>query len=80
MQRRAKLVQLIIEDNYTIAKASKRLGIKASTARMILNKYKQTGDFPMKNFKRTARTPSKKSQLPLKEITQSINQEEKEDP
>lgn len=30
--------------------------MKPSTARMILNKYKQTGTFPIKNFKKPVRS------------------------
>lgn len=59
---------LITEENYTIAKAAKRLGIKASTARMILNKYKETGEFPMKQFKKGSKASPRKgphSQSPL---------------
>jgi antitoxin component of RelBE/YafQ-DinJ toxin-antitoxin module len=52
-----------MESNFTIAKASKRLGIKASTARMILNKYKQTGEFPMKQFKNNVNLTSKLEEL-----------------
>jgi transposase len=73
-------VQLITEEQYTIAKAAKRLGIKASTARMILNKYKQTGDFPMKQFKRASKITPRNSRTPLKEITLPFNEEENMSP
>ena len=43
---------MVIEKEQTIACAARRLGLKPSTARMILNKFKKTGTYPMKNFKK----------------------------
>jgi hypothetical protein len=43
---------MVIENHQTIACAARRLGLKASTARMILNKYKKIGSYPMKKFKK----------------------------
>lgn len=80
IQRRAKLVQLITEENYTIAKAAKRLGVKASTARMILNKYKQTGEFPMKQFKKGSKARTRKAHHSESSLLPPIIQEENVDP
>jgi transposase len=58
-------VELVTQKDYIIAKAARRLGIKASTARMIINKFKQTGTYPMKKFRRPAsRTPQASEQHP----------------
>ena len=43
---------MVLEDHQTIACAARRLTIKPSTARMILNKFKRTGTYPIKNFKK----------------------------
>jgi transposase len=66
---------LIIEEHYTISKAAKRLGVKASTARMILNKFKETGKFPMKE-RRSPKKTVKKNRRPLNEISIFHTQEE----
>jgi len=52
---------MVGESNSTIACAARRLGIRASTARMILNKYRKTGAFPMKKFKKPQRGVSIKA-------------------
>lgn len=52
---------MVVEDNQTIASAARRLGLKPSTARMILNKYKDTGTYPMKHFKKPIKKPSQKA-------------------
>jgi transposase len=46
------LVKMVLEEGQSIACAARRLGLKPSTARMILNKFKSTGTYPMKHFKK----------------------------
>ena len=50
-QKRQLLVSLVVNEGFTIARAARRVTIRASTARMIINKYKETGTYPIKNFK-----------------------------
>lgn len=49
------LVKLVIKEGYSLASAVKQLRLKLSTARFILQKYKQHGTFPMKKFKKSGR-------------------------
>lgn len=44
-QTRKKLVELVIEDQRSISKTASKLGIKLSTAKIIIRKYKLTGEF-----------------------------------
>lgn len=53
--RREQLIEMVFEKNRPINKASKRLGIKYSTAKLIVKKYKETGTFFMK--KKPAKAP-----------------------
>ena len=48
-QKRQKLVKMVLEDGWTINKARKKLGIKPSTAKLIIKKYKTTGTFSSRN-------------------------------
>jgi transposase len=43
---------LIVNEGLTLSKVSKKLKLKLTTARLILKKYKETGAFPMRNFKK----------------------------
>jgi len=52
MQKRKRLVEMIINEGFTLSKVSKKLKLKLTTARLILKKYKQTGAFPMRNFRK----------------------------
>lgn len=49
------LINLVTKEGYSIAKAIKKLSLKLTTARFILQKYRESGTFPMKKFKRCAR-------------------------
>ena len=40
---------MVLEDGWTINKARKKLGIKPSTAKLIIKKYKTTGTFSSRN-------------------------------
>lgn len=42
-EKRLKIVELVIQKGYTIQKTANILGINASTARMILKKWKDDG-------------------------------------
>lgn len=42
-EKRLKIVEMVCEKGYTIQKTANTLGINASTARMILKKYKDDG-------------------------------------
>lgn len=44
-QDRIKLTTLVIDDSLSIAKSAKKVGIKLSTAKLIIKKYKQEGTF-----------------------------------
>lgn len=44
-QSRKKLVKLVIEDERSLSKSAAKLGIKLSTAKIIIKKYKLTGEF-----------------------------------
>lgn len=48
MQRRAKLIDLVIHQGYKIVRASKMLKINQSTAKSILKLYRKTGTFSLK--------------------------------
>ncbi len=43
---------MIMNDGFSLSKVAKKLKLKLTTARLILKKYKETGDFPMRNFKK----------------------------
>ncbi len=55
MQKKKLLVQYVLEDGFTISKAIKKLGLKLTTARLILQKFKETGEFPMRKFKESSK-------------------------
>lgn len=44
-QKRKKLIYFVTEKSYSIGKASSRLKIKLSTAKMIVKRYKEEGTF-----------------------------------
>jgi transposase len=46
---------MVSEEGYSIAKAIKKLNIKLTTARLILQRYKETGKFPMRKFKKVGK-------------------------
>lgn len=48
MQRRVKLIDLVIHQRYKIVRASKMLKIKQSTAKSILKQYRKTGTFSLR--------------------------------
>ena len=52
-QKRQKLVKLVLEDGWSINKARKKLGIKPSTAKLIVKKFKSTGTYSARNQPRT---------------------------
>jgi transposase len=39
---------MVLNQNYSIAKAGRKLGIKPSTAKLIVKKYKETGGFALR--------------------------------
>lgn len=45
---------MIVNEGLSLSKVSKKLKLKLTTARLILKKYKESGDFPMRNFKKKA--------------------------
>lgn len=51
-KKRRRLIQMVNEEGIPISKASKKLKIKLTTARLILKKYNETGEFPMRNFRK----------------------------
>jgi transposase len=44
MQRRLRLIELVVEENVSIYKASRIAGINNATAKDIIRKYKNTGN------------------------------------
>jgi transposase len=46
------LVKLVLKKGVPIAEAIEELGLKITTARFIINKYKETGTFPRRKFKK----------------------------
>lgn len=49
------LINLVFKDGYSIARAIKKLNLKLTTARFIIQKYRESGTFPMKHFKKNMR-------------------------
>lgn len=64
---------MVYKDGFTIARAIKKLNIKLTTARLILQKYKETGLFPMRKFKKVG-----KMLLDLQESSEGLKIEEGE--
>jgi transposase len=46
---------MVFEQGFSIARAVKKLKIKLTTARLILQRYKETGGFPMRKFKKVGK-------------------------
>ncbi len=65
---------MVFKNGLTIARAIKKLNIKLTTARLILQKYKETGLFPMRKFKKVG-----KMLLDLKETSEMIKIEQGEE-
>lgn len=57
MKRRADLISLVLDHNYTIIKAANKLKLKASTAQQILQRYKETGSFFEKKMNKLREMP-----------------------
>lgn len=49
------LINMVTKEGFSIARAIKKLGLKLTTARFILQKYKESGTYPMKQFKKNSR-------------------------
>lgn len=49
------LVKLVHNQGESISSTIKKLKIKLTTARLILQKYKETGTFPMRKFKKVGK-------------------------
>lgn len=64
---------MVFKNGFTIARAIKKLNIKLTTARLILQKYKETGLFPMRKFKKVG-----KMLLDLKETSEMVKIEQGE--
>lgn len=53
MQRRMKLIDLVINQHYSVVRASRKLELKPYTARSIVNKYRRDGvifDYQARKF------------------------------
>jgi hypothetical protein len=46
---------MVQEEGQSIANSIKKLKIKLTTARLILQKYKETGTYPMRKFKKVGK-------------------------
>ena len=49
------LVKMVEVEGLSIVASVKRLKIKLTTARLILQKYRKTGTFPMRKFKKVGK-------------------------
>lgn len=47
-QRRQRLIALVMEKGFSIGKASGRVGIKLSTAKLIVLRFKRTGTYHLR--------------------------------
>ena len=45
MKKRQKLVEMVFENKLSISEAGRRLGVKISTAKLIIKRYRETGTF-----------------------------------
>jgi transposase len=52
MKKRMLLVKLVLKKGVPISQAIEEIGLKITTARFIINKYKETGTFPRRKFKK----------------------------
>ena len=50
-----QLVKKVIKENIPLREAIEHLGLKLTTARFIINKYKKNGTFPRRKLKRAKR-------------------------
>ena len=50
-----QLVKKVLKENVPLREAIEHLGLKITTARFIINKYKKNGTFPRRKLKRTKR-------------------------
>jgi hypothetical protein len=48
-------VKKVLRENIPLGDAIEHLGLKLTTARFIINKYKKNGTFPRRKLKRTKR-------------------------
>jgi transposase len=55
-QKREKLIEEVGTNAASLSYIAKKLKIKQSTARMILRKYKESGEFRTKNFRNKRNT------------------------
>jgi transposase len=46
---------MVFKEGFSIARAIKKLSLKLTTARFIIQKFKESGTFPMKQFKKNTR-------------------------
>ena len=56
---------MVLEDGWTINKARKKLGIKPSTAKLIIKKYRTTGTFSSRNQPAIDQTDCEEPQIDL---------------
>lgn len=54
MKKRMRLVNLVLEESYSIARAGRKLSIKPSTAKLIVKRFRETGTFATRNTIRNA--------------------------
>ncbi len=47
-----QLVKIVLKDKVPFQEAIEQLGVKATTARFIINNYKKNGTFPHRKLKR----------------------------
>lgn len=53
IQKRLKLVELVLEKGLTISRAGKILGFKPSTAKLVVKRYRETGMFFFRKTRKT---------------------------
>ena len=52
MKKRLQLVKMVLKGRVPLSDAIEQLGLKMTTARFIINKYRETGTFPRRKFKK----------------------------
>lgn len=59
MKKRLQLVKMVLKSRVPISEAIEHLGLKMTTARFIINKYRETGTFPRRKFKKRSQKLTK---------------------
>ena len=72
VNRREQLIKMVVDDDKHINKAAKKLGIKYSTAKLIIKKYKETGTLFVK--RKPTKEDAPKADLPTPSPSNSFSE------